>query len=30
MDTTATRTLLPLPAGHDKVLLHSCCAPCSG
>ena len=20
----------PLPAGRDKVLLHSCCAPCSG
>ena len=19
-----------LPGGHDKVLLHSCCAPCSG
>jgi predicted adenine nucleotide alpha hydrolase (AANH) superfamily ATPase len=24
------RTPLPLPAGHAKVLLHSCCAPCSG
>ncbi len=21
---------LPLPNGHDKVLLHSCCAPCRG
>ena len=25
-----TRTPLPLPGGHNKVLLHSCCAPCSG
>jgi len=24
------RTPLPLPGGHSKVLLHSCCAPCSG
>lgn len=24
------RTPLSLPYGHDKVLLHSCCAPCSG
>lgn len=24
------RQSLPLPNGHDKVLLHSCCAPCSG
>ena len=24
------RQLLPLPGGHKKVLLHSCCAPCSG
>jgi hypothetical protein len=24
------RKPLPLPGGHDKVLLHSCCAPCSG
>jgi predicted adenine nucleotide alpha hydrolase (AANH) superfamily ATPase len=24
------RTPLPLPNGHSKVLLHSCCAPCSG
>mgnify|MGYP000940150618 FL=1 len=30
MGPTAERTPLPLPAGHDKVLLHSCCAPCSG
>ena len=26
----STRTPLPLPGGHSKVLLHSCCAPCSG
>ena len=25
-----TRKPLPLPGGHSKVLLHSCCAPCSG
>lgn len=24
------REPLPLPGGHGKVLLHSCCAPCSG
>ncbi|WP_215845328.1 epoxyqueuosine reductase QueH [Candidatus Pantoea bituminis] len=24
------RSPLPLPDGHRKVLLHSCCAPCSG
>lgn len=24
------RDPLPLPQGHSKVLLHSCCAPCSG
>lgn len=24
------RTPLSLPNGHDRVLLHSCCAPCSG
>ncbi len=24
------RNPLPLPDGHDKLLLHSCCAPCSG
>ena len=28
--TTTDRMQLPLPGGHDKVLLHSCCAPCSG
>jgi predicted adenine nucleotide alpha hydrolase (AANH) superfamily ATPase len=27
---TTDRKPLPLPAGHGKVLLHSCCAPCSG
>lgn len=26
----ATRKRLALPEGHCKVLLHSCCAPCSG
>lgn len=30
MNTTVERIPLPLPGGHDKVLLHSCCAPCSG
>ena len=25
-----TRVHLPVPDGVDKVLLHSCCAPCSG
>ncbi|WP_228297355.1 epoxyqueuosine reductase QueH, partial [Klebsiella pneumoniae] len=24
------RPQLPLPNGADKLLLHSCCAPCSG
>lgn len=24
------RNPLPLPEGHKKVILHSCCAPCSG
>jgi predicted adenine nucleotide alpha hydrolase (AANH) superfamily ATPase len=24
------REKLELPAGHDRLLLHSCCAPCSG
>ncbi|WP_370516238.1 epoxyqueuosine reductase QueH [Pantoea sp. Aalb] len=24
------RNLLQLPVGHSKLLLHSCCAPCSG
>jgi predicted adenine nucleotide alpha hydrolase (AANH) superfamily ATPase len=27
---TTDRKPLPLPADHGKVLLHSCCAPCSG
>lgn len=27
---TTNRTRLILPEGHDKLLLHSCCAPCSG
>ena len=26
----AARAKLQLPEGHDKLLLHSCCAPCSG
>lgn len=26
----SNRKQLPLPNGHKKVLLHSCCAPCSG
>jgi len=30
MTTDFTRSPLPLPGGHRKVLLHSCCAPCSG
>jgi predicted adenine nucleotide alpha hydrolase (AANH) superfamily ATPase len=30
MTSSAERPPLLLPAGHDKVLLHSCCAPCSG
>ena len=30
MNTVIDRTRLPLPGGHSKVLLHSCCAPCSG
>ncbi|MEA5104598.1 epoxyqueuosine reductase QueH [Pantoea sp. S18] len=30
MSDTFTRQPLPLPNGHNKVLLHSCCAPCSG
>jgi predicted adenine nucleotide alpha hydrolase (AANH) superfamily ATPase len=25
-----TRIHLPIPSGTEKVLLHSCCAPCSG
>ncbi|EPP2204273.1 epoxyqueuosine reductase QueH, partial [Acinetobacter baumannii] len=24
------RQKLELPSGHNKLLLHSCCAPCSG
>ena len=24
------REKLELPEGHNKLLLHSCCAPCSG
>jgi len=24
------REKLSLPTGHNKLLLHSCCAPCSG
>jgi len=27
---TLIREKLSLPDGHDKLLLHSCCAPCSG
>ena len=30
MNPPVERKPLPLPGGHDKVLLHSCCAPCSG
>lgn len=30
MSDSADRKPLPLPGGHNKVLLHSCCAPCSG
>lgn len=30
MSDIFTRQPLPLPNGHNKVLLHSCCAPCSG
>ncbi|MEB5974563.1 epoxyqueuosine reductase QueH [Pantoea dispersa] len=30
MSDTFQRQPLPLPNGHNKVLLHSCCAPCSG
>ncbi|MDY0271986.1 MAG: epoxyqueuosine reductase QueH, partial [Advenella sp.] len=28
--TDIKRPVLELPQGHRKVLLHSCCAPCSG
>lgn len=30
MSTAVVREKLVLPNGHDKLLLHSCCAPCSG
>lgn len=30
MNPPVERKPLPLPGCHDKVLLHSCCAPCSG
>ena len=30
MSTNNDRPILELPKGHDKLLLHSCCAPCSG
>jgi len=30
MASTTERKPLALPGGHKKVLLHSCCAPCSG
>ncbi len=30
MTSTDNRKPLPLPGGQSKVLLHSCCAPCSG
>ena len=30
MTTTYQRPKLVPPDGHKKVLLHSCCAPCSG
>lgn len=30
MSDSLKRQPLPLPNGHKKVLLHSCCAPCSG
>jgi len=28
--TPIDRPTLSLPDGHTKLLLHSCCAPCSG
>jgi len=28
--SASVRAKLQLPEGHDKLLLHSCCAPCSG
>ncbi|CAH2804383.1 MAG: Epoxyqueuosine reductase (EC QueH [Candidatus Burkholderia crenata] len=30
MTQSPERKPLALPNGHSKVLLHSCCAPCSG
>lgn len=30
MSNKLERQKLTLPIGHDKLLLHSCCAPCSG
>ena len=30
MDRTAITLVPEVPGGHRKVLLHSCCAPCSG
>lgn len=30
MTVHTQRTPLPIPGGHHSVLLHSCCAPCSG
>jgi predicted adenine nucleotide alpha hydrolase (AANH) superfamily ATPase len=30
MNATFSREKLKLPEGHDRLLLHSCCAPCSG
>jgi epoxyqueuosine reductase len=30
MNVDTERKALPLPDGQNKVLLHSCCAPCSG
>ncbi|MBN3786168.1 epoxyqueuosine reductase QueH [Burkholderia sp. Ac-20353] len=30
MTSTHNRKPLPLPGGQSRVLLHSCCAPCSG
>ncbi len=30
MSNKLERQTLTLPVGRDKLLLHSCCAPCSG
>ena len=30
MSNKLERQKLTLPTGHDKLLHHSCCAPCSG